>query len=331
MVVADKPEKQQGGFRIVIRHNSALSIEDQLIGQFKIAVMLGTLQPGNSLPSVRQLEEQTGVGRNVIWRAYSKLAASGSITIQNRRRAVVNSRIQPDEAADLFKMFDWMSRDVLERVQSLGMNPQSFCRFLNHRIHDSDVSEHDIIFVECNRIQARNWSTEISDAWVVPVPGLELSAIRSLTEEERSKIRVALTPLFHHEEVLPLFRNPRTRVIPLHLDWNPERIQEWRALGKRCRMVFVLEKSECLGYGEPFARQLNTLCPNLHIEVVAWKSREHVKHLLKSGRFRCAFLSGPVLEVVDDEIRQSPLVVKRALIVNWQSLEEARIKAGVML
>ncbi len=328
-VLAQK--RQLSDFKALMHPHSSIPVEEQLVGQLKIAMMLGTLKPGDSLPSVRQVEEQTGIGRNVVWRAYSRLAASGAITIQNRRRAIVNSHVQPDEAAELLRVFDWLGRDVLERVQSLRISPQSFLRFLNHRLQHSEVITRDIVFVECNRIQANNWSAEISDVWTLTVPGFEIKALRELPEEGRLNFRAVLTPLYHHEEVIELFQNPRTRVIPLHLDWNPERIREWRGLGRGSRMAVVLEKSECLGYGEPFARQLKGLCPNLQIELVPWKNCEQVKRLLSSGKFQRALLSGPVLEAVDDEVRQSPIVVRHALKINRQSLEEARIKAGVVL
>jgi GntR family transcriptional regulator len=318
-------------FKVVVNPHSSLSSEEQLLAQLKLAMMLGDLKPGDSLPSVRQLEQETKIGRNVVWRTYSKLAETGAITIEDRRRAVVNTLSQPQEASELLKVFDWLSRDVLERLRSLRVSPQSFLRFLNHQFQLSDLLSRDIVFVECNRFLTQMWAAEISTVWTLLVQGFEIASLRSLAEEERVRFRAILTPLYHHDEVQALFQNLSTRVIPLHLDWNPERIREWRGLGSRARMAIVLQKSECLGYGEGFARQLKGLCPKLQIDVIPWKSSDQVRRLLSSAKYNRALLSGPVLEAADDDVRSSPLVVKRPLTINRQSLEEARIKAGVVL
>src|SRR4029077_306756 len=73
-------------FKFTLQKESPVSPEQQLVANVKIAIMLGALKPGEKLPSVRQLETQLGIGRNVVWRAYSKLAESGALTIENRRR-----------------------------------------------------------------------------------------------------------------------------------------------------------------------------------------------------------------------------------------------------
>lgn len=314
-----------------IRQDSSISPEQQLIGHLKIAMMLGTLKPGQPLPSVRQMESQTGVGRNVIWRAYSKLAESGALTIEKRRRAVVSSDFHPEKAAELVQLFDWLGRDVLERMRALRISPQSFLRFLNHRTQNSEMLRRDIVFVECNQFQSDRWAGEIAGIWELLVPGVEIRTLKKMKFEERMQFKTVLTPLYHHEEVLELFRNPYTQVVPLRLAWNSEVIEDLESLPKDSVMAFILEESECAGYGDPLARELNAVCPNLHIQVISWKSSRQVKTLIESGKISRALLSGIVLEAADDSIRNSPVVVQKALEIDRRSLEEARIHAGVVL
>ena len=324
-------KKPSALFEFSLRPKSPISPEEQIVAHLKIAMMLGDLRPGEQLPSVRQLETHLGIGRNVVWRAYTKLAESGAITIENRRRAVVNSTDQPKEAADLVQVFDWLAKDVIERLRALRLNPQSFQRFLSHRIQQLDLLARDVVFVECNRLQAQLWSAEIGQVWDLPVPGVDIGTLRALPEEERGRFKAVLTPLYHHEEVQGLFQNPNTNVSALRLQWDRGKIREWRSLHSGTRMAFVLEKSECLGYGDPFAHELNALCPNLRIEVIPFKTSAQVKALLASGRYAQALLSGAVLESVNDEVRNSPRIARRALRIDRRSLEEARIRAGVVL
>jgi GntR family transcriptional regulator len=318
-------------FKFTLQKESPVSPEQQLVANVKIAIMLGALKPGEKLPSVRQLETQLGIGRNVVWRAYSKLAESGALTIENRRRAIVNSHSRREEAADLIKVFDWLARDVIERIRALRINPQSFQRLLNYRIQELDLEFKDIVFVECNEIQAEIWSNEISQVWGLPVTGMVIRSLRAIPEEERAKFKTVLTPLYHYEDVSELFLNPYTRTIALRLKWDRERIREWRALPEGSAMAFILEKSECQGYGDPFGRELKMLCPNLQIQVIPFKNSSQVRSVLNSGKYARAFLSGPVLEAVDEETRKSPRIVRRALRVDPDSLKDAQIQAGVIL
>ena len=307
---------------------SPIPPEQQLIAFFKIGIMLGAFQPGDKLPSVRQLEQQVGLGRNVVWRAYTKLAECGAITIENRRRAIVNRSFNPEQASQLIAVYDWLARDVLDRVASLRLNAESFVRFLNLRIQQLDL--YDVIFVECNQLQARAWSSDISQAWELSVPGLDIQSLRQMPEESR-RFKAVLTPLFHYDEVSALFQNGYTRVLPLRLAWNPDRIEELRRMPKRSRMAFILERAECLGYGSPFAKELNVLCPNLAIDVVAFEDSRQVKNVIGSARYVRALLSGRVLEAVDAPVLRSDKIIRDALGIDKQSLEEARVQAGIVL
>ncbi len=324
-------KKSSAILKVALQRKSPISPEGQLIAHLKIAMMLGDLKPGEQLPSVRQLETHLGVGRNVVWRAYSKLAESGAITIESRRRATINTTNQPEKAAELVQVFDWLAKDVIQRLQALRINPQSFQRFLSHRIQQLDLLARDVVFVECNHLQAQLWSAEISELWDLHVPGLEIRALRAFPEEERSRFKTVLTPLYHHEEVQALFQNPNTNVVALRLQWDRGKIREWRSLPSRSRIAIVLEKSECLGYGDPFAHGLSALCPNVRIEVIPFKSSAQVKALLASGKYAQALLSGAVLESVDEKVRSSPRIARHALGIDRRSLEEAHIRAGVVL
>ena len=62
MVRAKEPTR----IDLQIRQDSPLSPEQQLVSQLKLAIMLGELKPGQTLPSVREMEGLTGLGRNVV-------------------------------------------------------------------------------------------------------------------------------------------------------------------------------------------------------------------------------------------------------------------------
>jgi GntR family transcriptional regulator len=61
----------------IYQENSPISANVQIKEQIKIALLLGNLRPGEMLPSIRDLEKELGINRNVIGKAYQELEEDG--------------------------------------------------------------------------------------------------------------------------------------------------------------------------------------------------------------------------------------------------------------
>jgi len=315
--------------KISIDQRSMLSAEEQLVGQIKTALMLGKLNPGQVLPSVRALERQTGIGRSIIWRAYSKLTSGGALETRGRRHVVVSPNSYAQEANELVKVGNWLSRDILERLQCLGLNAHSFLRFLSHQVTEFETSHSDILFAECNRSQVQRFSDEISRVWDVPVRGVEIASLQRLSESERSRIGKVITPSYHYGEVASLFRHLPTKVIPLRFDWSVHLIEELRTLPSGTQVTFALDKSECADFGDSLIRELSQLCPELHVQVSAYKDSKNVTAFLRSGKHHRILVTG--VSGVRQRTQNTRVIVQSVLEINKQSTEEARIQAGIIL
>ena len=320
--------KELTGIDLQIRRDSPLSPEQQLVSQLKLAIMLGELKPGQTLPSVREMEGLTGLGRNVVWRAYSKLAELGALTIEQRKRAVVSSNADPSRASELVAVYDWLGRDVLDRIRALRVNPQSFVRYLDHRLQESDAIQHDTVFVECCKVFAQAWSAEISQRWGVLVPGYDFNKIREMSFDEQARFKSVLVPLAHHEEVLELFRGPHTQVIPLTFVWDEKIIQELQSLPEGAALVMFFAQS---AYSDPWVRELRNVCPKLTIEVVPYESPQQVQNVIASRKYQRVHVSGAVIDDVYSEVKAHPDFIQQPLKLDLRSLEEARIQAAVVL
>src|SRR5919198_4187411 len=84
----------------------------QLERRVRLAVADGTLQPGDRLPSVRQLAGKLGVALNTVGRAYAELAREGVIVA----KAGGGSEVAPRES------LDWagLARSRQERLRTLA-------------------------------------------------------------------------------------------------------------------------------------------------------------------------------------------------------------------
>ncbi len=97
---------------LVIDHDSVVPPFEQLRTQVAAMIVTGELEPGQKLPTVRQLASDVGLAANTVARAYRELEADGVISTQGRRGTFVRSR--------LFEQQDAMSPEGAARQAAIN-------------------------------------------------------------------------------------------------------------------------------------------------------------------------------------------------------------------
>jgi GntR family transcriptional regulator len=100
---------------------SHIPIYVQLIERVKHLVATGTLQPGDQLPTVRQLAAELRVNFNTVARAYRLLDEAGVISTQQGRGTYVLEVPPPEDAVRLRqKALEGISRHFLQEAHRMG-------------------------------------------------------------------------------------------------------------------------------------------------------------------------------------------------------------------
>jgi GntR family transcriptional regulator len=123
--------------------NGAKPVYQQLVDQVKFAIAAGRLQPGDRLPTVRDVAVQVRVNRNTVARVYSELeregilyTRSGQGTFVSDRGSQLNRTVQRkqlqaalDETLAQAKLFGLSREQVLsifeDRMESIYPNGAS--------------------------------------------------------------------------------------------------------------------------------------------------------------------------------------------------------------
>lgn len=74
---------------IHVDHNSSRPITRQVVEQIQWQIVSGRLQPGDRLPSIRELSKQLKVNPTTVTRIYSELTHTGVITSRQGQGAFV--------------------------------------------------------------------------------------------------------------------------------------------------------------------------------------------------------------------------------------------------
>ena len=119
------------GFRIDAK--SGVPFYRQIIEQVKFGIARGNLQPGDQLPTVRQLAVDLSINPNTVVRAYRELEIEGVIdTHQGSGTFVGNRKPQVDEL-ERQRMLDQILTELLARASSYGFTLDEVLEGLHQR------------------------------------------------------------------------------------------------------------------------------------------------------------------------------------------------------
>ncbi len=106
--------------KVQIDLKSGVPFYRQIIDQIKAAMAIGVLEPGDRLPTVRQLAVDLSINPNTVSRAYTELEITGLVETQMGSGTFVGpKKVQPDEV-ERTRLLDQICQEFLSRASSHG-------------------------------------------------------------------------------------------------------------------------------------------------------------------------------------------------------------------
>ena len=132
--------------------NSQLDIPiyQQIVDKIRSGVKMGTLCPGQQLPTVQEMAQQLSIAKGTIKRAYDELEYQGLIEkIQGRGTFIC---YQPENSGSRKEQAMAAIDEMLDKLESMGFSPMEINIFLTlkQRERTEDVSMIRAALVECN-------------------------------------------------------------------------------------------------------------------------------------------------------------------------------------
>ena len=122
---------------ILIDTKSGVPFYRQIIEQVKFAIARGDLEPGDRLPTVRQLAVDLSINPNTVIRAYRELEIEGCST-PSRVRAPSSATRKPDiDQLERQRMLDQILTDMLARASTYGLHVDEVLEGLRQRKEES--------------------------------------------------------------------------------------------------------------------------------------------------------------------------------------------------
>jgi DNA-binding transcriptional regulator YhcF (GntR family) len=108
--------------KLIIDHGSTVPVYRQVVDNLRSLLVEGALQPGDTLPTVRELGLELGVHFNTVAEAYRLLATEGWLDLRRRRGAVVTSRTVPLQQPEAEARFSRSLRQLIAQVRAEGLS-----------------------------------------------------------------------------------------------------------------------------------------------------------------------------------------------------------------
>lgn len=311
-----------------IEKNSAVPAIKQIQEQIKLSIAMGVLKRGDVLPTIREVEKQTGVNRGQIHRAYVALRQSGLLSpAPGKRIAVAVSAAAPDSIN--LKCRE-LSRDIVNRIRRIGVSPIAFSRYLSRSMQEDEHRYPFIAYVDPDEEIALRRAEQLSRLWHAAVVGLSLDELKHVLKGGSKLQKILVNHLFA-DQVRRIPHGKKVDIIPIEICYTEQTI---RALEKiKSPSVLVLLSKHALSSTRFIVDQLYKWMKHKDASI-SWMLADEVtdfKKLLKDSQYERILVSPGARSRVPVELHQNSRILFLQMELDSEDLEIARIRAGVIV
>jgi len=303
----------------------------QLEEQVKVALALGKLRPGDTLPSIRQVEEELGVGRMLVRKAYQRLQDAGLLSIIHGRGAVVtgqgraNGRVTNAAEAIIQKLVPELRRE--------GLDPVTFARILHQRLLEEDARTPRLLCVDSSEVLARDLGGQVAQAFGVHVRTVGLPRLGKIRKTVTANTRV-LVDYYYLADVRRILVGRTRAIYPVSLDYEPVFIDRLRSLPLGSAVLLLFYETSLKETGTQLAIEalLDRIKERgLRVDVKSLKAVGPLEKLVRS-RYEAIVVSNRLWDEHADILERYPQrFLRLASRVNQQSLDALRERLGFVL
>jgi GntR family transcriptional regulator len=122
-----------GAMEFRLDAKSGVPFYRQIIEQVQFGIARGTLNPGDQLPTVRQLAVDLSVNPNTVVRAYRELEIEGVLETHQGSGTFIGNKRPAIDRIERQRVLDQILTELLARASSYGFTLEEFLEGLKQR------------------------------------------------------------------------------------------------------------------------------------------------------------------------------------------------------
>jgi GntR family transcriptional regulator len=312
-----------------IEKHSTTPVVSQIEEQIKLAVMMGTFRSGDTLPSIRDIEKQTGVNRSQIHKAYLSLRRSGLLVLTRGKGTVVVTAT--DTPRSFNENCSKLSKKIISRSRQLGISPTAFARYLSRQAQEDERRIPLLMFIDIRQEVAEQRAAEISQLWQVPVIGMALDALKTAIAQGSVRQKI-LTSHIMYEPVRALFQKRKPPIIPIKVRYSEQTLKRLQKIQPDASVLVVLLPQPANRAEFLVSQVRNALkSPKTQISWAPVSNQSDFKALMKNSPHDYYVVGPGAIGEIPRPLREEPRIIQLTAHLDPSSLESARIRAGVVI
>jgi DNA-binding transcriptional regulator YhcF (GntR family) len=312
-----------------IEKHSSVPVVKQIQEQIKLSIAMGMLRTGDILPSIREIEKQTGINRGQIHRAYLALRQSGLISLApGNRIAIAVAAVAPHFISLKCRQ---LSGDVIKEIRRIGVPPSVFARYLSRNAQDNERRVPFVAYVDLEKEIALQRAEQVSRMWQVSVSGLTVEELKTVFDRGTGPRKVLVNHLIR-DSIGFVPRGKKIDIIPVEIHYTKQTIRELGKTRANSFMLLVLPL-HAVQEADFIVEQLHKWIKSRGAEI-SWIPVDDVadfKQLLNNSQYDRILVTPGAACKVPVELRQSSRVFPLRMELDPGSLENARIRCGVII
>jgi GntR family transcriptional regulator len=312
-----------------IDKHSSTPVASQIQEQIKLAVMMGVFRNGDTLPSIRDIEKQTGINRSQIHKAYLALRKSGLLVLTRGKGTTVFTAADSPRITD--ESCRKLSKDIVDKARRMGMSPTAFARYLSRFAQEAESKTPFIIFADAYKEIAVQTAEEISQLWHVPVVGMAYRDLKTVIGKGGVRRKILVSHWMHDNIRAMLSRN-KSDVIPVEVVNAEQTIKAFDKIKPNSTMLAIHLPQPAHRIGFILSEMKKLVEPRgITLSSFPVKNRAELKKLIKNSNYDYYFIGPGVRGEVPSEMWKDPRILQVLPELDPASLEAARIRAGVII
>lgn len=123
---------------------SRTPIYEQIIQSIKELVVKGIMEPGEKLPSVRELAKDMTLNPNTVQKAYQELERQGLIVTFRGKGTFVNLEIEMGQEKERVKRLKDEMKKLMIEAKTLGMEKEEVVKIVKEVLEELEGGEADV-------------------------------------------------------------------------------------------------------------------------------------------------------------------------------------------
>lgn len=293
-------------------------ILNQLRERLVSGLYLGYWQPGDRLPSIREIAEAEHVDRKTAAAAYRRLQEEGLVRVRARSGVYLCGPSLPDPLGPLERLYRRWLEHTYAGARALGLDTRAILRLVGAV---GEVERARLPVIECNWAQAEALATELHERLGVHAMACILDELRP-GDPLLAEAPLLVTTPYHSAEVALLA--PGRTIIEATMP--PEVLRDLAQRAARGSLVVVVDSTSL---ADKVRRALNHCAVDRtrhEIQVVAASDRGEL--IAATRQATCVFLWPGAPKWVEDVLNPHVEAVRPARSISDESM--SRIQAALL-